>query len=405
MTTFDTIRQEGRMLYEYVRGSHLYGLNNEDSDVDTGGVFICSSRELLCAVPAPVGTNVYQPQVSDSRHDHTWFEIGEFIRLALKSNPSVLEALFVPEKCIIGKVDPLMRWVLDERDRFLSKDVLTTMYGYAKEQIYKARGLNKKIVNPVKKRLSPFDFIYTFKGQGSTKLRDWLNDRGLYSDYCGLVNVPKMHDVYGVYYDFGRHREEHPECLADSRLIQVIATVYGYSLAVAKDYLLKVAPTGYKGIVAEDGSSNEPRLSAVWDKQARPICHISYNQSGYSAHCREYKQYQEWVQNRNEKRYRSNLDKNYDSKNMMHCFRLLRVAREIATGQGVNLERTADREFLLAVRNHQFEYDELIEMVEREKSEMKEEIERSPLPDHVDAAWAGDLLLQLRVEQLKRFPL
>ena len=90
---------------------------------------------------------------------------------------------------------------------------------------------------------------------------------------------------------------------------------------------------------------------------------------------------------------------------MMHCFRLLRMAREIATGQGVNLERTADREFLLAIRNHQFEYDELIEMVEREKSEMKEEIERSPLPDHVDAAWAGDLLLQLRVEQLKRFPL
>ena len=123
------------MLYEYVRGSHLYGLHNEDSDVDTGGVFICSSRELLCAVPAPVGTNIYQPQVSDSRHDHTWFEIGEFTRLALKSNPSVLEALFVPEKCIIGKVDPLMRWVLDERDRFLSKDVLTTMYGYAKEQI------------------------------------------------------------------------------------------------------------------------------------------------------------------------------------------------------------------------------------------------------------------------------
>ena len=44
-------------------------------------------------------------------------------------------------------------------------------------------------------------------------------------------------------------------------------------------------------------------------------------------------------------------------------------------------------------------------MVEQEKSDMQVENERSPLPDHVDAAWAGDLLLQLRVEQLKRFPL
>lgn len=42
MTEFDIIRNDGRLLYEYIRGSHLYGLNNEDSDVDTSGVFICT---------------------------------------------------------------------------------------------------------------------------------------------------------------------------------------------------------------------------------------------------------------------------------------------------------------------------------------------------------------------------
>lgn len=83
----------------------------------------------------------------------------------------------------------------------------------------------------------------------------------------------------------------------------------------------------------------------------------------------------------------------------------LDLAREIATGQGIDLERTADREFLLTIQNHRFEYDELIEMVEQEKSDLQVGIERSPLPDHVDAAWAGELLLSLRVEQLKRFPL
>ncbi len=30
MNNFDVIRQDGRLLYEYIRGSHLYGLNNED---------------------------------------------------------------------------------------------------------------------------------------------------------------------------------------------------------------------------------------------------------------------------------------------------------------------------------------------------------------------------------------
>ena len=37
MTNFDIIRNDGRLLYEYIRGSHLYGLNNENSDVDTSG--------------------------------------------------------------------------------------------------------------------------------------------------------------------------------------------------------------------------------------------------------------------------------------------------------------------------------------------------------------------------------
>lgn len=47
MTSFEKIRQEGRLLYEYIRGSHLYGLNNKDSDIDTSGVFACTRDELF----------------------------------------------------------------------------------------------------------------------------------------------------------------------------------------------------------------------------------------------------------------------------------------------------------------------------------------------------------------------
>lgn len=174
---------------------------------------------------------------------------------------------------------------------------------------------------------------------------------------------------------------------------------------MAADFLQNVTPVGYRGILAGDGSSNQLRLSAVWDKKAKPICHISYNRSGYSSHCKDYNQYQEWVANRNEKRYLSNLDKNYDSKNLMHCFRLLHMAKEIALGQGFILKRTEDREFLLGIHNHQFEYDELIERAEGEKKEIERLIVTSPLPDHVDVEWARALLLQVRMEQLKYFAL
>ena len=59
--------------------------------------------------------------MSDSRHDNTWYEIGELVRLLLKSNPTVLESLFVPEDKMLVKPAPLMQLLIDNRDRFISK--------------------------------------------------------------------------------------------------------------------------------------------------------------------------------------------------------------------------------------------------------------------------------------------
>lgn len=87
----------------------------------------------------------------------------------------------------------------------MTKACFKPFMGYAKTQIIKARGLNKKIVNPAKERLEPLDFAYTFYNQGSTKIKNWLEYRGLKQQYCGLVHIPNMHDTYGVYYDWGNH--------------------------------------------------------------------------------------------------------------------------------------------------------------------------------------------------------
>ena len=126
MTNFEIIRNDGRLLYEYIRGSHLYGLNNEFSDVDTSGVYVCTPEELF-------GCYGYKPQVSDVRHDNTWFEIGELVRLLMKSNPTVMECLFVPEDKILGPVHPLMQLLLDHREQFISKQCFNPFYGYEQE--------------------------------------------------------------------------------------------------------------------------------------------------------------------------------------------------------------------------------------------------------------------------------
>ena len=395
MTQFDIIRNEGRLLYEYIRGSHLYGLNNEFSDIDTSGVFVCTSDELF-------GCFGYQPQVSDARHDNTWFEIGELVRLLLKSNPTMLECLFVPMDKVIGEIHPLMQMILDHRDQFVTKQCFNPFFGYAKSQIEKARGLNKKIVNPVTERLTPYDFIYTFKGQGSTKFRNWLDNRGLYQEFCGLVNVPNMHDIYGVYYDFGAHVAAQPKWKESLLFLSFCEAYFGETGRESVIQRLSNAkPIGYRGVINIDAKADELRLSSIDDKHTRPICFISYNQSGYSMHCRQYAEYQEWVKCRNPKRYESNLNKNYDAKNMMHCFRLMHMAMEIAEGKGVILERTGDRQFLLDVRNHKFEYDEIIEMLEEEKQRMNQLMEQSEIPEKIDTDFVNSLMIDIRKKQLK----
>ena len=49
------------------------------------------------------------------------------------------------------------------------------------------------------------DFCFTFKGQGSQSMQEWLDERGLDQRNCGLVNVPNIPNIYGVYYDWGQH--------------------------------------------------------------------------------------------------------------------------------------------------------------------------------------------------------
>ncbi len=396
MSNFDIIRNDGRLLYEFIRGSHLYGLNNEYSDIDTSGAYVCTKEELF-------GCFGYRPQVTDSRHDNTWFEIGELVRLLLKSNPTVLECLFVPEGKIIGSVHPLMKMLLDNREQFISKQCFNPFFGYAKSQIEKARGLNKKIVNPVTNRLSPYDFIYTFKGQGSTKFKDWLANRSLHQEFCGLVNVPNMHDVYGVYYDFGAHVAG-IDWAEDQVFLSFAYEFFGDSnIETTKSRLNSLSPIGYRGVINADTSSTELRLSSIDDKDSRPICFISYNQSGYSVHCRQYAEYQAWVKERNPKRYESNLDKSYDSKNMMHCFRMIHMACEIAEGKGIILQRTWDREFLMNVRNHKFEYDEIIGLLENEKEQMNRLMQQSTIREKIDTEFVNQLMIDIRKTQFEMF--
>lgn len=404
--TIADIKNEGRLLYHYISGSTLYHCNEEGSDIDSKGLYIAKLNELF-----GLGfdksfrdkwskvINLYQTQISDEKNDNTLYEVGKYMGMLLSSNANVLESLYVPEDMMIVKPHKCLDGLFANRDKFITKACFKPFVEYAFEQIKKARGLNKKIVNPIEERLTPFDFAYTFYNQGSTKIKNWLENRGLNKDFCGLVHIPNMHDVYGVYYDWGAHFEKYGiktfEEFKKRELDYHFAESF-YGINFCENWFKEHNEVlHYRGMCLENAT--DMRGSSV-SKGEKPLCWMTYNESGFKAHCRQYKEYQDWVKNRNPKRYESNLNKNFDSKNLYHTVRLLHMGREIANGDGIILDRrlAGDRDLLMDIRHHKFEYDEIMDIVNGEEKALREAIINSKLPEEIDVNLVNDLLIDIR---------
>ena len=151
----------------------------------------------------------------------------------------------------------------------------------------------------------------------------------------------------------------------------------------------------YSGVMRKE-ESNEVCLSSI-PKGEKSIAMLYFNKDGYSVYCKKYKEYWDWVNKRNDERYKTTLahGKNYDSKNMMHVFRLLLMAKEIATEEQINVRRK-DRDFLLSVKEGKFEYDELLQKSESLKDELSILYQNSNLQTEPDIDVIDALLVKMR---------
>jgi len=343
----EQIRNSDQLLLEVISGSRAYGTNTPDSDLDLRGIFIMPRRDFFGLRPID--------QVSDDRNDETYYEVGRYIDLLSKSNPNIMELLFVEPDCLRFR-DPILDLITE--DIVLSKQCEHTFGGYAIAQIGKARGLNKKIGNPMDgPRRTILDFCYMVSGQGAVPIAEWLTARGMDQKNCGLVKIPHMRDAYGIYYS------EDP----------------------ALDY---------RGIAWE--VSTEVHLSSI-PKGEEPVGWMTFNKDGFKKYCKEYREYQDWLANRNEARYANNTahGKNYDSKNLMHTYRLLDMAEEIAK-EGRLRVRRPNRDLLMKIRRGDFEYEELILMAEEKIQSIKEAFSASSLPPTPNVARLNEILIEIR---------
>lgn len=350
--TIQDLKDQNLIIFECISGSKAYGTDTPESDTDIKGIYILPQNMIY-------GLK-YVEQVSDKKQDVTYYELGRFIGLCLKNNPNILEMLAIPADKILYK-HPIFDQLTPEL--FLSKLCKNTFSGYAYEQIKKARGLNKKIVNPVgEKKKSILEFCYVLHEQGSIPLSKWLEINGLEQENCGLVNIPHFKDAYGIYHSKTLH---------------------------------------YKGI-SHKGAATKVLLSSI-PKGEPSLGTMHFNEDGYVKYCKDYRDYWTWVKERNPARYENNIKhgKNYDSKNMMHTFRLLDMAAEVLS-TGKIIVRRPNREELLSIRRGDREYDDLIVEAENKMEVVTQAYENSPLPDKPDRQLVNDLLVSMRREWYKK---
>ncbi|WP_294273745.1 nucleotidyltransferase domain-containing protein [uncultured Chryseobacterium sp.] len=351
-----TLKTKNLILLEAISGSRAFGLATANSDTDIRGVYYLPKEDFF-------GLN-YVPQVSNETNDITYYEIGRLVELLQKNNPNILEVLASPEECILQK-HPLMDLLKPED--FLSKLCKDTFAGYAVSQIRKAKGLNKKILNPIdKERKSVLDFCYVLQDQGSVPLRQWLREcsyrgqRGLAQEKCGLVSIDHTKGMFALFYD-------------------------------------ESGDLGYKGIIRQE-EANQVSVSSV-PKEENPLAYMFSNLDAYSTYCKDYREYWKWVSERNEDRYNVNQKhgQNYDSKNMMHTIRLLQSCEQIFKTGSLDI-RVANRDELLDIKAGNRSYEDVMKKAEDLIQSIEHHYSTSRLPETPDLEKTAKILINIREE-------
>lgn len=386
---YNFLKDNGCILFEAITGSQAHGTATPESDIDKSFIYILPKEHIY-------GTQ-YIPQIRVNA-DYTGFEIKRFLELAQTNNPTILELFYSPEDCVITK-HPTFQYAIDIRDSILTKRCRFSFAGYAKKQIQKAKGLNK-MQNWEMERVSrkePIDFCYVIDGYGTIPMKKWLKETGREQKFCGVSKIPNAKDVYALFYDYRAHScfselesEENREHNKSSLKSQGINVGLGYK------GLTKV------GVGNNTAESNQLRLSSI-PKGQEVVSIFSYNKDGYTAHCKDYSSYQVWLENRNEKRWVDNKEhgQKYDGKNLMHCKRLLQIAREISETGTIKIRRENIEE-LMDIRKGKVSLEELISWAENEMEELDVAFDNSTLPDEVDPRLIHNTLVKIRTEFYER---
>lgn len=148
-------------------GSHAYGTNNENSDLDIRGCALNSKMQIL--------TNENFEQFVNEATDTTIYAFNKLISLLSNVNPNTIEMLGnKPEHYLY--VSPIGQELIDNAHLFLSKKAIYSFGGYANQQLRRLENKSNRLVGQAQNEEHIFKTIehasYDFKNRYFTMPND-----------------------------------------------------------------------------------------------------------------------------------------------------------------------------------------------------------------------------------------
>lgn len=228
------------MICHLVGGSHLYGLNTPESDVDFRGVF-CATHPTFLA-----GLNSIESIVTNGEIDSTYYELVHFFRLLKKSNTQVLEILFAPDGAFRFKDDRFDKIQQERYSLFNSEQLKKSLQGYFYSELRLATGERTGRLGGKRKQsvdkfgFSPKNFTQILRicemGRTLFKEGEVIVDSRLYGCYDLLMDIKTNPQNY---------TKEHLVKISNDKFHELVSTMdaskvkYEFDEYIAADFIIE----------------------------------------------------------------------------------------------------------------------------------------------------------------------
>jgi hypothetical protein len=340
-----------KLLSSFLTGSHLYGTNTPDSDVDTRGIFLLPKDYIFGVL-----RNCFK--VEDKITDTVYHEMKSFFKFAMKCNPNIIEYLFIPYKQMITS-SPEWEMIVENRDLFLSNKAKNTFSGYAFAQMKRIKHHRAWLLHPPKKKPERKDF-------------------GLPSNDKALLTKSKIgafNEIIATY-------------------LQQIGRYH-----VLKDQLFELNKThNYKAIIKNTTNLNFDAIKEIVPFNDNIMMALE-KEKAYGSALTQWQHYQDWLKHRNPFRAKLEAKFGYDTKHGLHLYRLVSECRELMTTGKITFPRP-DKEHLLAIKDGIYTFEQLLEKFEKVNDELEEIQKNSILPDSPQATKIDQMCIEITKEHL-----